>query len=65
MNAELKRNLFRTTVEAILLYGCESWTLMTKDESRLDDSYTRILRMALNVSWKDNIQNDVLCGTDV
>ena len=65
MNADLKRNLFRTTVEAILLYGCESWTLTTKDESRLDGTYrpTRMLRMALNVTWRDKIRNDILYGT--
>ncbi len=30
MNSELKRNLFLTTVEATLLYSCESWTHSAK-----------------------------------
>ena len=39
MDNELKRNLFLATVEAVLLYGCEAWTLTTKEETRLDGCY--------------------------
>ena len=59
---ELKRSLFRATVEAILLYGSETWTLTNKQQTSLDGSYTRMLRMALNVTWRDRVSNDVLYG---
>jgi hypothetical protein len=62
LNQEIKRRLFIVTVETVLLYGCEAWTLTTREENRLDGSYTRMLRMALNVSWKDKISNETLYG---
>ena len=62
MNDNLKRRLFVTTVESVLLYGCEAWTLTVKDEKALDGVYTRMLRAALNVSWKDHVTNIDLYG---
>ena len=62
LKKELKISLFRATVESILLYGSSSWT-MTKDmEKRLDGTYTRLLRVVLNVSWKDHLTNKELYG---
>jgi len=57
MNDNLKRRLFVTTVESVLLYGCEAWALTVKDEKALDGVYTRMLRAALNVSWEDHMRN--------
>ena len=45
------------TVESVILYGCEAWALTVKDEEALDAVYTRMLRAALNVSWKDHRKN--------
>ena len=53
-----KVNLFRTTVEAILLYGAETWTLTTSLEKRLDGCHSRMLRMALGVNWWDKVPNE-------
>ena len=57
MSDNLKRRLFVTMVESVLLYGCEAWALTVKDEKALDGVYTRMLRAALNVSWKDHRKN--------
>ncbi|XP_038062338.1 uncharacterized protein LOC119732803 [Patiria miniata] len=62
LNDDLKRRLFVAMVESVLLYGAESWTLTVKQEKSLDGVYTRMLRMALNVSWKDHISNIDLYG---
>ena len=63
MHAELKKKLFvTTTVEAILLYGCETWTLSARDESRLDGCYTRMLRMVMNITWMDKMTIEDLYG---
>ena len=62
MNNNLKRRLFVTTVESVLLYGCEAWALTVKDEKALDGVYTRMLRAALNVSWADHVTNINLYG---
>ena len=62
MNSNLKRRLFVTTVESVLLYGCEAWALTVKDEKALDGVYTRMLRAALNVSWEEQMRNTELYG---
>ena len=49
--------LFIATVESVLLYGAETWTITRTMKKQLDGCYTRMLRMALNVSWKQHIPN--------
>ena len=56
----LKRNFFRAAVESVLVYGSTAWTLTTALENKLDGAYTRMLRAALNVSWKEHITNKEL-----
>ena len=55
-----KIRLFLSTVESVLLYNSESWTLTKKMEKSLDGTYTRMLRMAKNVSWKQHMTNEEL-----
>ena len=62
MSDQLKRRLFVATVESVLLYGSEAWTLSVQDEKALDGVYTRMLRMALNISWEDHVKNVDLYG---
>ena len=57
LNDNLKRRLFVATVESVLLYGSETWTLTSKLEKALDGVYTRMLRVALNVCWYDFVSN--------
>ena len=54
--------LFQATVESVLLYGSETWTVTNKIGKSLDGCYTRMLRRALDVSWKDHITNEELYG---
>ena len=49
----LKRRLFVATVESVLLYGSESWTLNVKQQNSLDGQYTRMLRKALNKNGRN------------
>eukprot|EP00794_Sanderia_malayensis_P015472 gene15472-17050_t len=58
----IKVRLFRATVESVLLYGSETWTITTTMTKRLDGCYTRMLRMAANVSWRDHVANIELYG---
>ena len=55
-----KVRLLSATVESVLLYGCESWTLTQKLEKMLNRCYTLLLRCALNISWKDHVTNEEL-----
>ena len=57
---KLKRNFFRATVESVLTYGSITWTLTSKLEKKIDGAYTRMLRAALNRSWRDHPTNKEL-----
>ena len=57
-----KTKVFKACVETILLYGSESWALNEKRKTRLDGTYTKMLRSIFNVSWKDHVTNKVLYG---
>ena len=63
MKPELKKRFFLATVESILLYGCESWTMTEAQEKSLNGTYTRMLRKALNVHWKSHMTNVQLYGS--
>lgn len=54
LDDKLKIKIFRATVEPILLYGSETWTLTSKQEKRLDGTYTRLLMRVKNLSWKQH-----------
>ena len=56
----MKLRLMHTTVELVLLYGCETWNLTKTLLKQLDGTYTRILRMILNVNWSQKVTNEVL-----
>jgi hypothetical protein len=45
----------QTLVESVLIYGAETWTLTKQLERSLDGCYTRLLRAALNISWKQKV----------
>ena len=42
--------------------GSETWTITQTMKKQLDGCYTRMLRVALNVSWKQHIPNIQLYG---
>ena len=62
LKKSIKIRLFLTTVESVLLYNCNTWTLTKNMEKSLDGTYTRMLRMVLNVSWKQHMTNEELYG---
>ena len=62
LSRKLKIQFFRATVETVLLYGAECWTLTKQLQKRLDGCYTRLLRASLNISWKQRLTNKVLYG---
>ena len=58
----LKIQFFRATVESVMLYGAESWTLTKAMSYRLDGTYTRMLRAVLGYTWRDRKKNKELYG---
>ena len=57
LSKNIKIKLFQATVESVLLYGSETWTVTKKIGKALDGCYTRVLRAALDISWKSHITN--------
>ena len=62
MRRDFKTRLFQATVESTLIYGSETWTITASLLKRIDGCYTRMLRMALNVDWRQHITNKVVYG---
>ncbi len=58
-----KLNIFRATVESILLYSAETWTLTNTLEAKLEGAYNRLYRYVLNINWKNKIINTQLFAT--
>ena len=44
-------------MEAVLVYGSETWTLSQQNEHRLNGCYTRMLKQALNIDPGTHITN--------
>ena len=55
LKRKMKERLFLSTVESVLLYGSETWTINKTMHKRLDGWYTKMLRMTLNISWKEKL----------
>jgi hypothetical protein len=54
---ETKLNIFKATIESILLYNATTWTMTESLRKSLDGTYTKLLRYALNIKWQDRIRN--------
>ena len=52
LHVNMKIYIFKTLIEPILLYGSETWTLTSKQQQRVDGTYTRLLMRVKNISWK-------------
>ena len=62
MRKHLKIRLFQATVEQILLYASETWTVTDTLAKKIDGCYTRMLRMVLDIRWPNKISNYKLYG---
>ena len=56
------RQFFQAVAVSVLLYGCTTWTLTKRLENKIDGSCTRMLRAALNKSWKQHPTKKQLYG---
>ena len=61
LSQKMKVRLFVGTVERVLLYDAETWTLKNALKKKLDGCYTRMLRMALNYRARATTDQQ-LCG---
>ena len=54
---KIKRTSFFATVESVLLYGAETWSINKAFQKKINGCYTRLLRMAMNISWTQRLTN--------
>ena len=57
ISLKLKGRVYKTTVRAVLLYGCETWTLRAEDLKRLQVFDNRCLRSIAGVRLSQRIRN--------
>ena len=62
LDRNIKIRLFIAMVESVLLYGAETWMMTKMLTMKIDGIYTRMLQMALNISWKRCMTNEELYG---
>lgn len=46
-----KSRIYLSNVVSVLLYGCETWRMTTKDEKLLDTFHHKCLRRILKIYW--------------
>ena len=54
LSKNLKIKIYKTIILPVVLYGCESWSLILREESRLRVFENRILRRIFWPKWDEN-----------
>jgi len=57
LNFTTKYSLFRPLVLSIFLYGCETWTLLSGAEKKIDGFETKCSRKLLRISYVEHKSN--------
>ncbi|KAL1446687.1 hypothetical protein WDU94_006588 [Cyamophila willieti] len=58
INLEVRKNLIKSFVWSVLLYGCETWTISEKDKKHLEAFEMWCFRRTLKITWCDKITNE-------
>src|SRR3989441_2504995 len=54
----LKKRMVKVLVWPVVLYGCETWTLLQDEINRLEALEMSLWRELEKISWRDKIRND-------
>jgi hypothetical protein len=60
LTVKTKLRVFKTMVEPILFYGCESWPLTMGRERQISSCWFKLVRRIVNRKWYDMQSNDSL-----
>ena len=58
IDIHLRKQLAKTYVWSVLLYGCETWCITERDYKRLEAFEMWTYRRILGISWRDHITNE-------
>ena len=59
-STQTKLHIFNTNVEAVLLYGCETWKNLKYITTKLQVFINKTLRKILRIFWLEQITNNEL-----
>src|SRR6059036_2563643 len=55
---DIKKRMVKVLVWPVVLYGCETWTLLQDEINRLEALEAWLWRGLEKISWRDKIRND-------
>ncbi|KAI5715825.1 hypothetical protein M8J77_023140 [Diaphorina citri] len=58
INIEVRKNLIKSFVWSVLLYGCETWTIGEADRKHIEAFEMWCFRRTLKIIWSDRISNE-------
>ena len=58
LSINTKRRIFRSSVLAVLLYGCETWQMIKSDETKLNVFLHKCLLRILKIHWPIKVTNE-------
>src|SRR6267154_4333353 len=58
LSRTVKKRIVKALVWTVVLYGCETWTLLKDEINRLQVLEMWLWRELEKISWKDKIRND-------
>ena len=60
LSLHLKGRVYKTTVRAVPLYGCETWPLRVEDLRQLQTFDNRCLRSIAHIGWQERVSNCIV-----
>src|SRR3989442_10649771 len=60
LSMTLKKGMVKVLVWPVVLYGCDSWTLLQDEINRLQALEVWLWRGLEKISWREKIRNDEL-----
>ena len=58
MDVGVKKVIFESTLTPIMLYGVETWSTITREESRIQATEMRVLRLMVGRTRKERIRSE-------
>ena len=55
ISQDTKLNVYMAVVLTVLLYACESWTVYSRHDRKLNHFHTKCLRIILSIKWQDMV----------
>ena len=58
LKLKTKLKMFKSNVAAVLLYGCETWRMIKRDATKLEEFLHKSLRRLMKIYWPMKISNE-------